>query len=45
MVNLKYNRKKIPVVRLLFYIIILIMIIVIIIKSREIFSFLEVFTG
>ncbi len=45
MVNLKYRRKKLPVLKLFVYIIILITILVIIIRSREIFSFLEVFTG
>jgi hypothetical protein len=44
MVDLKYKRNKLPVLRLFVYIIILIAIVVMIIKSREIYSFLEVLT-
>jgi hypothetical protein len=44
MVDLKYKRNKLPVLRFFVYIIILIAIVVMIIKSREIFSFLEVLT-
>jgi hypothetical protein len=42
MVDLKYNRKKLPVLRILIYLIIMITLIIFIIKIREIFSFLEV---
>jgi hypothetical protein len=41
MVDLKYNRKKLPVIRLFVYLIILITVIVFIIRISEIFSFLE----
>ena len=42
MVDLKYKRKKLPVLRMLIYLIILIILIIFIIKAREFFSFLEV---
>jgi hypothetical protein len=43
MVDLKYNRKKLPLNRLIIYLIILIALIIFIVRIREIFSFLEVY--